>query len=183
MDNFIDDNEFWKFSLTIYRAPHVEDGLLLMQDRHGLDVNLILLCCWLGGRGVRLKENSLSLLIKETKPWREKVVEPLRHLRRMIKREIPICANLPTETIRQQIKVVELESEKFQQDILYSMLESLHGLDARDADRPGLMRANLLSLLSAVDCQSERAVIRPLLERMITASSQIMGIVEKVADN
>ncbi len=68
MGTAIDDNLFWVFSLEVYQAPYVEDGLLLLQDRHGFDVNIILLCCWLGGRGIRIKDKSVQRLIEETLP-------------------------------------------------------------------------------------------------------------------
>jgi len=172
------ENLFWEFSLKIYHKPQVEDGLLLMQDRHGLDVNLVLLCCWLGGQGIRLKEKPIKLLLAETVVWRQQIIEPLRHMRRMMKRDMAICGSLPTETVRQHVKTAELEAEKFQQDMLYDKLNRLLGLDARGADRAGLMRINMLTLISATGCESDKGVLRPLLERIITASSQVMGGVE-----
>ena len=44
---------FWAFSLEFYARPGVAEACLALQDRHGLDVNILLLCCWLGwsGRG------------------------------------------------------------------------------------------------------------------------------------
>lgn len=178
MEKELGTNLFWDFSIEVYQVPHVEDGLILMQDRHGLDVNLILLCCWLGGSGVRLKEKSMLTLLEKTTDWRQNIVEPLRQLRRVMKRDFPVLEGRSTENVRQQIKKAELDAEKFQQDLLYEMLQSLPGLDAREADRSGLMRANLLTLLSVTQCEADRTVIRPLLERLISASSHAMGLAD-----
>jgi uncharacterized protein (TIGR02444 family) len=44
-----DDNDFWRFSLSVYAAPGVADECLALQDTRGVDVNLLLFCAWLGG--------------------------------------------------------------------------------------------------------------------------------------
>lgn len=178
MVDAFDNNLFWVFSIETYQAPHVEDGLLLLQDRHGLDVNIILLCCWLGGCGIRVKDKSVQQLIDETLSWRKNVIEPLRQMRRMIKRELPAVSKLDTERFRKHVKRVELEAEKFQQDVLYHILTTLPGLNAKDADRAGLMRSNLLTLFAVSQCDVDRVVIRPLLERLITSACDVMQISE-----
>ena len=42
---------FWDYSLALYGRPGVEACCLRLQDRLGVDVNLLLLCCWLAARG------------------------------------------------------------------------------------------------------------------------------------
>ncbi len=114
--------------------------------------------------------------MEKTKVWRLQVIEPLRKLRRQMKRDMLVVGELQTSAVRDQVKASELAAEKFEQDLLYNMLDTLPGHDARDADRPGLMRANMLSYLAIEGCVAERDVIRPLLERLIETSSQILGI-------
>jgi uncharacterized protein (TIGR02444 family) len=41
------ENDFWRFSLRIYRAPGVADECIAVQERYGIDVNLMLFCAWL----------------------------------------------------------------------------------------------------------------------------------------
>jgi uncharacterized protein (TIGR02444 family) len=41
---------FWRFSLALYASPGVADALIALQDRAGLDVNLILFGLWIGAR-------------------------------------------------------------------------------------------------------------------------------------
>ena len=46
---------FWNFSIAIYSASAVQDECLNLQDQFGLDVNLVLLCAFLGAvHGVAL---------------------------------------------------------------------------------------------------------------------------------
>ena len=40
-------DEFWQFSLEVYARPQVADLCLVLQDEHGFDVNILLLCLWL----------------------------------------------------------------------------------------------------------------------------------------
>lgn len=43
------ENRFWRFSLAVYAAPGVADECLALQERCGIDVNILLFCAWVGG--------------------------------------------------------------------------------------------------------------------------------------
>ena len=70
---------FWDFSLAVYPREGVESACLELQERHRLDVNLVLFCCWVGasGRGV-LEDDDLDRLLAATEPWQKEVVWPIR---------------------------------------------------------------------------------------------------------
>ena len=55
-----DDGRFWAFSLEVYGRPGVAPACLALQDRHGLDVNLLLFCCWAASQGVTLDQRTLA---------------------------------------------------------------------------------------------------------------------------
>jgi uncharacterized protein (TIGR02444 family) len=76
---------FWDYSLELYRRPGVEDACLELQRRHGLDVNLLLLCCWLGARGVALDRATLQRAELAVRDWQVEVVRPMRAVRRRLK--------------------------------------------------------------------------------------------------
>ena len=100
---------FWDWSLQVYGRPGVEDILLKLQDRLGLDVNLMLFACWTGatGRG-RLTGGEWARLIEGTAGWRENVVAPLRSVRRHLKGR----GDLPgAAALRERVKALELEAE------------------------------------------------------------------------
>jgi len=79
-------DEFWAFSLDLYAHPDVAAACLRLQDEQGLDVNLLLLCCWLArsGRG-RLGEGDLAAAEARAEPWRREILGPLRAVRRALK--------------------------------------------------------------------------------------------------
>ena len=82
----IPPSAFWDFSLAVYPREGVESACLELQERHGLDVNLVLFCCWVGasGRGV-IEEDDLDRLLAATEPWQKEVVWPIRGVRRRLK--------------------------------------------------------------------------------------------------
>lgn len=106
-------NPFWDFSLERYGADGVAPACLLLQDDFGLDVNLLLYAAWLAHRGQRLSEAHLEALERLVAEWREGVVSPLRALCRELRR-YPAAA-----TLREELKRLELQAERHQQDLMY----------------------------------------------------------------
>jgi uncharacterized protein (TIGR02444 family) len=101
-------NPFWEFSLAFYAEPGVAPACLAMQDRDGLDVNLALLCCWVG---VALDAAALAEAEALVRDWRAQVVQPLRAVRRWLKGR--------DEALRAQVAAQELAAEQRQQAMLY----------------------------------------------------------------
>src|SRR5918912_790102 len=81
----------WRFSLAFYALPRVAEALVALQDRCGLDVDLILFALWLGvsGRGA-LDRDLLGTAERATGTFRSEIIEPLRRLRRGL-RSHPDC--------------------------------------------------------------------------------------------
>lgn len=100
---------FWDWSCDVYRRPGVEAALLDLQDRLGLDVNLLLFAGWTAatGRG-RLSDRDWARLIEETAEWRANVVEPLRAVRRYLKNS---GNSDGVGALLEKIKALELDSE------------------------------------------------------------------------
>ena len=67
------DNPFWDFSLAVYHRPGVAQACLALQDRRGLDVNLLLFCCWAGSLGRRLEPQDIARLRRAVGDWQERV--------------------------------------------------------------------------------------------------------------
>jgi uncharacterized protein (TIGR02444 family) len=99
--------DFWRFSMALYAWPEVAPCCLVLQDAHGVDVNLALYCAWLGasGRG-RLTASALSAADEAVASWRVGVIERLRAARRVLKEAGPGLAVLYAKA-----KAIELEAE------------------------------------------------------------------------
>jgi len=104
-------NPFWTYSLRLYRRPGVAPACLALQERLGLDVNLLLFCIWAGSGGHRLPAKTMALAVGLSQLWSTNVVWPLRHARRFLK---PL--SLPV--LRREVARVELAAERVEQDFL-----------------------------------------------------------------
>ena len=107
--------DFWSFSLDFYGRPGVAETCLALQDSHGLDVNLVLYCCW---RGDLLSAAQIQAALGLTTPWRAEIVQPLRALRRRLKPGFPPFHDAEVQGLRKRIADAELEAERLQQQAL-----------------------------------------------------------------
>jgi uncharacterized protein (TIGR02444 family) len=113
-------DSLWNFSVTIYRQPGVSHACLSLQDRLGLDVNVLLFCCWFGCTRGPLDCQTFNNALDFSKPWAEKVVHPLRAARIWMK--VNNCVQpLSQKLLREKIKTVELEAEHLQQGFLENL--------------------------------------------------------------
>jgi uncharacterized protein (TIGR02444 family) len=111
-------DSFWAHSLAFYAQAGVDGACLKLQERHGLDVNLLLLCLWLGRGGIRLDQRGVARLMAASKPWHDQAVLPLRGVRQRLKRPLGAVPPDAAESLRQRVKVLELEAERLEQDVL-----------------------------------------------------------------
>lgn len=107
------NNPFWDYSAAVYSLDGVADICIALQDDIGLDVNVLLYAAWLASLNRRLTPSHLGAVDAEVAHWRERVVQPLRSLRRELG-DYPSAAE-----IREDIKAVELRAEQQQQDMMY----------------------------------------------------------------
>ena len=161
------DNPFWRFSLTVYGEESVQEVSLRAQDSFGADVNLMLLCCWVGFSGVRLDEKGVRRLDRLVDGWRREVIGPVRDVRRRLADAVGPMAPQVTKAFRETVKGAELQAEQIQQAVLFRALETLPGRDARQAERSGVARMNLTVYLRDIRGIDDAAVLRDLVETMV----------------
>jgi uncharacterized protein (TIGR02444 family) len=117
---------FWQFSGRVYARPGVAEACLSLQDRHRLDVNLLLYCAWAGSLGHRLDGGELGQLRSAAWPWHDQVVSPLRAARRWLKQQTAVPESLG-EAFREEVKSLELQAEMLEQLMLYQEIELAQG--------------------------------------------------------
>lgn len=108
---------FWAFSIAVYERDGVAEACLALQERHDLDVNVLLFCCWAGSRGQSLDSDEIARLIETVSPWRDDVVRPLRDVRRWLKTQ-SLAPAATVEPLRERVKADELKAEAIQQWLL-----------------------------------------------------------------
>ena len=147
---------FWDFSCEVYGRPGVAPACLALQDRRGLDVNLILFCCWAGSRGQPLAPDDLRRLAAATADWRARVVEPLRAVRRWLKGYTGPLPDL-AQGLRGDVLARELDAEHVQQLLLAEGPPVVEGEGG-----PALATGNLRAYAAASGLRLEAADVAGL---------------------
>lgn len=143
----LSEHPFWTWSLEVYARPGVEEILLDLQDRLGLDVNMVLFACWTGvDRRGSLFVSEWEALIAGTAEWRSEVIIPLRGIRRFLKRDEE---GDDVRSLRGKVKQLELEAERIMQMKIARMTEPLREGRGRSGDAVELAQASLEAYLAA----------------------------------
>jgi len=160
-----DGEAFWRFSLALYARPGAAAALLRLQDRAGLDVNLLLFALWCGAsRAVRLDAERLAAATAASVAIKE-AVEPLRGLRRRLK-----GAELGDgDRLRQRVAVLEVAAEREAQRCLAAAAAGWSALP--EPDRFAAASANLSLCLGAEDASAEAALLREAATALMRVSS------------
>lgn len=116
MAALFEDHPFWDFSLAVYGAPGVSDACIALQERHRLDVNMLLFCAWHGasGRGA-LDDRAVAAALDAARAWNERVVCGLRAVRRWIKETPTGIDPALADALRRRIVAVEVDCEHAEQ--------------------------------------------------------------------
>ena len=116
---------FWRFSLRFYRQPGVADACIALQDGCGVDVNILLFFLWLALARRCVSLATAAAVCARVAPWRDDVVVPLRTLRRRLKEGSSLVERGAAELFRTRIKAIELESERLQQEAMFTLAAGL----------------------------------------------------------
>ena len=126
-------NPFWDYALELYQRQGVEAACLDLQQRHGLDVNVVLFCCWLARCGIAVDEASVGRIAEITEAWQEQFVRPLRAVRNRLKRTLAepqpgsIAERWPelAAALRRRALALEIDGERLEQLLLAELAADL----------------------------------------------------------
>lgn len=161
----------WDFCLDVYGQTDVEQECLALQERFGVDVNLLLFAAYAGAvEGIALSESETAEASETIADWHGDVVRSLRKARQALKassRRIASELAGPAEALRAAVKTAELESERIELSLLSAWLSA--GVRER-SDREEALRANVARLLARYGADIEDA--RSILRAAISAASK-----------
>jgi uncharacterized protein (TIGR02444 family) len=155
-------NPFWDYSYALHESKGIGPACIELQDRHGLDVNLILYCSWVAasGRGA-LDAVALRRAAGTVREWQKRVSSVIRDVRRLLKTDALGVPDELVEEFRKKLLDVEIESERISLDVLLTVAPVPDG--ARDdAARRGMVRDNIegyFKLAGIVPDERDRAAI------------------------
>jgi uncharacterized protein (TIGR02444 family) len=154
------DNEFWRFSLAVYKPPDVAAECLALQEAVGLDVNLLLFCAWLGTRVIVLSRSDIEAASRVVALWHNSVVRPLRGVRRHIKTQYGDAL----ESLRSRVKDDELQAEQIEQAMLFAYAQGIQGASG-GTDRRDTVARNVHEYISMMSGGTPPVQGAPLLIR------------------
>lgn len=160
----VDGEKFWTFSLDVYGRGGVADACLRLQDRLGVDVNLLLFGCWVGASGGGcLGKADWKTLTRRTSAWRGEIVEPMRAVRRRLKAGLwPAVEPEVAATLREAVKRVELEAEHAEQLAIATLRPVIPDPSVSSERRRGDAMGNAehyIAALGVLPTESDRADI------------------------
>jgi uncharacterized protein (TIGR02444 family) len=122
-------NPFWEFATWAYSQPGVEKAILSLQNRMGVDINMVLFCVWLAYRGSNGNDlaQHLAGALQMSREWQRDLVEPIRTCRENLKIVIdgPDLIGRNREVanaLRDRLKANELDLEALQILGLYGLV-------------------------------------------------------------
>ncbi|UEM19468.1 TIGR02444 family protein [Skermanella mucosa] len=134
--------DLWRFALALYGRPGVSGHCLMLQDRHGCDVTVLLFAAWAGAaRGIALAARDLAAARAAVEAWHGEVVRPLRAVRRRLKQGPPPAPTGRTGELRARIQAIEIEAERIELEVLAGHLPG--PAEFRGRATPELVLANL----------------------------------------
>ena len=118
-----ESHPFWDYSLDVYRRDGVSSALISFQDRHRLDVNILLLCLWSGqsGRG-ELDDSDFGHALGVSANWNPDIVCAIRDVRNRLRQEIASVPKDLSDAIRLKLLELEIECEHVEQLLLIAGL-------------------------------------------------------------
>jgi uncharacterized protein (TIGR02444 family) len=117
---------FKRFALTLYRRAGIADACLNLQNRHDLDVNMVLFAAFVGAvRRQTLTNADLDLARRRVGAWHQEVVRPLRAVRNLKTGPLP-APNEATGSLRRKLAQLEIEAEAIELDELSALIPEMH---------------------------------------------------------
>ena len=148
-------NPFWDFSIAVYRHPGIADACIALQEKLGIDVNVLLYFAWLGSaHGCTLGADQIAAVVDYASGWHDGVVRPLRALRTAMKGDAKGAPAAAAERLRAQIKSAELNAERIEQEMLYAARPKVEGSSATSLEAA---RANIASYFQRLGVAADSA--------------------------
>ena len=118
-----DPPTLWEYSTDYYSNPAIASCCLTLQDQCRQDINIIFLCYWHGTYHGEISFEKMNAILSFSAEWHKVAIRPLRSARSNLKiwtsqEDEIVIKKKSYGTFRENIKTIELEAEKIQQQTL-----------------------------------------------------------------
>ncbi len=160
-------HSFIDFSAQMFRKPGIADACLFVQERYGLNVNLVLFCVWVADcGGGSLTAEHLQEAWRRLADWHKQVIKPLRDIRRVSRNEALGIPEFLRDGFVPQVEAAEQEAERVAQYVLAEFARTLavsaqavsaQAVSAQEVnDRAGAAMTSLMTYMGELDIVSDR---------------------------
>jgi uncharacterized protein (TIGR02444 family) len=144
------ESPFWHYSTAVYAREGVAPACLRLQERHGIDVNIVLMCCWCAQEDHRLIDNAeMCRLVGAVSGWHRSVVRELRAVRKRLKGGLPPVPEDLVRLVRERVLQTEIDCEQVEQHLLYQ-LATVNRPSARAETQVAAAAVNLKTYFSSL---------------------------------
>lgn len=119
----------WEWVLEAYGRPGAPEACLTLQDRYGQNTSLLLWAVHFEVKDPVLLERA----VEATRAWDKTALVPLREVRRALKPSLPPFEDKAREALREEVKRLELASERLLMETLSKLAGSRGGAHALEA--------------------------------------------------
>ena len=167
--------DFQRFAVGVYGGAGVSTACVLIQDRCGAHVNVLLLAAYVGAvERAAFTDDEFAVAVARTGQWQRDVVGPLRAVRTSLKDGPPPAPNAATAALRERVKAIELEAEMIELDELASLADHLD-LRASSVDPVELAAAAMRVVLRHGIDQEPTPEVRNAVSVIATAAARFDG--------
>jgi uncharacterized protein (TIGR02444 family) len=156
----------WDFALRLYDTPGVAPACLDLQERHGIDVTLMLFCLWHGTVSERPLGDDLPAIAAAAQEWHRAAVLPIRAARRWLKRGTEGQEQSKSAALYRTVLAAEIDCEHAELLMLAQRTRAL-GATPGSGPFPATMAENLVAFfqVSGISLAAEdRPAVGALLE-------------------
>jgi uncharacterized protein (TIGR02444 family) len=107
-----EDHPFWDYALSIYQGDGVSAACIALQDRHEIDVNLLLLSLWTAHDGrPPLTPAQFDSLFEVSVSWNQEIVCDIRRLRARLSSGYGAVGEARRVAVRNAALTLEIDCE------------------------------------------------------------------------
>lgn len=143
--------------------------MLTLQDRHGLNVNMLLWCLWCAERFEPLPDIVLRKAATLSGDWAAAITVRLRAARRALK-DAPLAADVKASSLAASLKGAELEAEEIEQRLLETLAVENLAAAADPGEAATRARKSVAAYARMTDAARTPAFSVSLLEELIALS-------------
>ena len=164
-------SEFWNYSSQIWTLPNSRTACLELQNSYEADINILLYCCWIGNKKLKINDDDLQVLLDTIQPW-QIMIKPLRDARKMMQQQtIAMPVSLQDQTIK-HITEMELNAEHMSQIALERAIKISEIAACNSTSEVECSLENLKIYLNSLENINDVDELTPQIGQLLTSIFQ-----------